>query len=261
MEASTNMFDPNLVDWARATVSVEYRLQMTVLVMLNFVPFIGIGNILSAYGLVMCLTAIILLHNLGYGIIMMLWFMQTKAVYHVCKVFVRYPNIEALLEAGHQPKIKTIDSHVEEKANQMLQGKSKMTKSMFSCPWWETYAYMQYVMDQIDHFTYKEYKMKEEKKWSSKLLVCMHSNMNRNWHLVVLGYACCLAAQDARSLAKFSAGKAVDNVKAMFADPKVSSEMANAASEKLAKAKKKASRVVWKNCIENGMCTGKKAVK
>jgi hypothetical protein len=251
------MFDPNLVDCARAKVSVEYRLQMTALVMLNFVPFIGISNILSAYGLVMCLIAIILLHNLGYSIIMMLWFMQTKAVYHVCKVFVKYPNIVALLGAGHQPKIKTIDSHVEEKANQMLQGKSKMTKSMFSCPWWETYAYMQYVMDQIDHFTYKEYKIDDERKWSLKLLVCMHSNMNRNWYVVVLGYACCLAAQDARSLAKFSAGKAVDNVKAIF----VSSEMANAASEKLAKAKKKASRVVWKNCIENGMCTGKKPAK
>jgi hypothetical protein len=248
------MLHPDLVDRARDTVSVEYRVQMTVLVMLNFVPFIGIGNILSEYGLVMCLIAIMILQNLGYGIILMLWFMQTKAVHHFCQVFVKDPNIEALLTAGPQTKIRTIDNDVQAKADQMLQGKSKMTKSIFSCPWWETYAYMQYVMNRIDHFTYKEYKIDEERKWSSKLLVCMHSNMNRNWFLVVLGYACCLAAQDARSLAKFSAGKAVDNVKAMFADPKVSSEMANA-------AKKKKHAKMWKKCIENGMCTGKKPAK
>jgi hypothetical protein len=60
--------------------------------------------------------------------------------------------------------------------------------------------------------------------------------------------------QDARSLAKFSAGKAVDNVKDMFADPKVSSEMANA-------AKKKKHAKMWKTCIEKGLCTGKKVVK
>jgi hypothetical protein len=57
---------------------------------------------------------------------------------------------------------------------------------------------------------------------------------------VVLGYACCLAAQDARSFVKFSVGKAVDNFKAIFADPKVSSEMANEAALKLVQAKKKA---------------------
>jgi len=255
------MLHPDLVDWSRDKVSAEYRVQMTVLVMLNFVPFIGISNILSEYGLVMCLMAIMILQNLGYGIILMLWFMQTKAVHHFCKVFVKDPNIVALLNTGPQTKIRTIDNDVEKKAEQMLQGKSKMTKSIFSCPWWETYAYLQYVMGQIDHFTYKDYNINEARKWSSKLVVCMHSNMNRNWHLVVLGYACCLAAQDARSLAKFSAGKAIDNVKAMLADPKVSSEMANAAAAKLARAKKKASDEMWKTCIENGMCTGKKPAK
>jgi hypothetical protein len=240
-----------LVELARATVSVEYRLQMTVLVMLNFVPFIGIDNILSAYGLVMCLIGIILLQNLGYGIVLMLWFMQTKAVYHLGRVFGKYPDIKALLEAGNQPKIQTIDHDVQKIVEQM--SKDKMTKAIFACPWRETYAYMQYVMDRID-ITYKETNFDERRKWSSKLVVCMHSNMNRNWHLVVLGYACCLAAQDARSLAKFSAGKAIDNVKAMFADPKVSSEMANA-------AKKKKHAKMWKKCIENGMCTGKKPAK
>jgi hypothetical protein len=246
------MFHPKLVHSARKNVSVEYRVQMTVLVMLNFVPFIGMNNILSAYGLVMCLIAIMVLQNLGYGIVLMLWFLQTKTVYHLGRVFGKYPNIKALLGAGNQTKIQTIDIDVEKKAEQMLQ--DQMTKAIFACPCRETYAYMQYVMDQIDNFTYKEFNRDETSKWNSKLVVCMHSNMNRNWYLVVLGYACCLAAQDARSLAKFSAGKAIDNVKAMFADPKVSSEMANA-------AKKKKHAKMWKKCIENGMCTGKKPAK